>query len=73
MVLVPEMAAVDSTSILKVGYDQQAQELHVQFVGGRLYVYYPVPEAGYRELLAAGSKGNYVNREIKPNYAYRAL
>lgn len=67
----PEMVPVDSTSIEAVGYDEDAQELYVQFAGGRTYVYSGVSTYTYEDLLSAPSKGSYLNREIKPNYEAR--
>ncbi len=67
----PEMIAVDSTNIEAVGYDEPAQDLYVQFEGGRIYIYSGVSTYTYEDLLSAPSKGSYFNREIKPNYEAR--
>jgi hypothetical protein len=71
--MAPDMTPVDSSSVASVGYDEVAQELWVEFVGGRTYVYSPVPETTYQELVSAGSVGAYVNREIKPHYNCRVV
>jgi hypothetical protein len=65
-----EMFPVDSTNVEAIGHDPLAQELHVRFLNGATYVYHGVPEDVYLELMAAASKGSYLNRVIKPNYAY---
>jgi hypothetical protein len=67
------MTPVDSSSLLQVGYDSGSQELYIEFKEGRTYVYSPVPETTYRELLDADSKGSYFNREVKPKYDCRPL
>jgi hypothetical protein len=65
------MIPVESSSIELVGYDEEAQELYVRFVGGQTYVYSPVPRSAFEALLEAPSKGRYVNWEIKPYHHYR--
>lgn len=69
----PEMIFVDSSNIEAIGYDPGQRDLYVQFHGGRTYVYADVPDQIYGELLQADSKGSYLNREIKSNYAYREV
>jgi KTSC domain len=68
------MIPVESSSIELVGYDEQAQELYVRFHNrGRTYAYEDVPRAQFDALLAAPSKGRYLNWEIKPYHAYRRV
>lgn len=69
----PDMTPVDSSNIARVGYDASAQELYVEWIEGRIYVYSAVSETTYQELLDADSKGGYINREIKPHYECRQL
>lgn len=65
----PEMHFVDSSSVEAIGYDADAQELHVRFLkSGETYVYYSVEEWVFAELMQAASKGNYVNTRVKPHY-----
>lgn len=54
----PDMIPVDSSNILQVGYDADAQELYVEWIEGRTYVYSSVPESTYQELMNAESKGS---------------
>jgi hypothetical protein len=69
-----EMHYVDSSNIEAVGYDSSSQELHVQFLqSGKTYVYSSVPEWVFQELLAADSKGIYLNSQIKGTYDYYEL
>jgi hypothetical protein len=67
---VVEMTFVDSSNVEAIGYDADAQELHVRFLSGAYYVYSGVPQAVYDGLMAAPSKGSYLNREIKNVYQY---
>lgn len=68
-----EMRPVDSSAIASIGFEQDSGELHVLFHSGRTYAYEDVPESTFQEFLAADSKGSYLNREIKPNFACHEL
>lgn len=63
-----EMIAVQSTNVEAVGYDDGASALHVRFKNGDTYVYQNVPKQVFEELMAADSKGSYVNRVLRPAY-----
>ncbi len=72
--MIPEnMSPVDSSNVAQIGYDELAEELFVEFKSGSIYVYSPVPESTFEELLGSESKGGYINHEIKPNYSCRML
>ncbi len=64
----PEMHYVDSSNVEAIGYDSDAQELHVQFLKSGTYVYYNVEEWVFDEFMQADSKGTYLNAKIKPSY-----
>ncbi len=67
-----DMQFVDSSNIEAIGYDPEAQELHVRFLkSGDTYVYSDVNHSVFDELMQAESKGSYLNRRIKGNYQYR--
>lgn len=68
-----EMQYVDSSNIEAIGHDAAAQELHVRFLSGDTYVYHGVPQEVYDELMAAPSKGSYLNRMIKGNYEHSKM
>lgn len=69
-----QCTAVDSSSLRRVGYAEDARQLEVEFDGGTLYRYYDVPPRVYAELLAAPSKGSWFNREFKAlGFAYLRL
>jgi hypothetical protein len=60
---------VDSTNIEAIRYDEPACELQVRFLrSGDIYAYYNVEKWRFDELMAADSKGTYLNRSIKPSY-----
>lgn len=66
----PEMIYVDSSNVEAIGYDADAQELHVQFTSGGTYVYYEVPSSVFDAFMSAASKGSFLNREIKSVYRF---
>lgn len=61
-----KIVSVESSAILKVGYDEDA--LFVQFVGGDWYKYSHVPESIFEKLCNADSIGQFVNKEVKTKY-----
>ena len=64
----PEMTYVDSSNVEAIGYDNDAQELHVQFVHGTEYIYHGVSQEIFDQFMTAPSKGSFLNREIKNVY-----
>lgn len=66
----PDMVYVDSSNIEAIGYDDVAQELHVQFLSGGYYVYRNVPRQIFDGLMSAASKGSFLNREVKGVYQF---
>lgn len=72
--MMPEMQTVDSTNIEAIGYDPDSRELHVRFVqSGDTYAYYNVDKWVFNEFIAADSKGQYLNANIKGVYDYARL
>jgi len=61
----------DSSAIERAAYNPGTESLDIWYAGGNQYSYYGVPPAAYQRLLAAPSAGEYVNRQIKPNYPHR--
>ncbi len=45
----------------------------MRFTSGNTYVYYEVAKRVFNDLLAADSKGRFLNAEIKGAYDYRRL
>ena len=64
---------VQSSNIESVGYNPESKELLVCFKNGYDYRYYGVPIEEFQELLAAGSKGKYLNAHIKDKYRYKKV
>jgi KTSC domain-containing protein len=64
---------VDSTNIISAGYDPATKTLELEFVKGNIYQYFGVPRSIYEGLMAADSKGAFVNTEIKGSYDYNQV
>jgi len=65
------MQPVASSSIRAIGYDEDLSELWIAYHNAPdPYVYLNVPADAFTGLEEAGSKGEYVNRMIKPFYPY---
>ncbi len=69
----PEMVRVDSSNVAAVGHDPETQELYVEFLSGSTYMYAGVDHQTFEELRDAPSVGSFLNRVIKPNFAYSRL
>ncbi len=59
---------VSSSNIHSIGYEAKSQILEIEFHSGGIYQYAKVPEAVYRDLMQAGSKGSYFHRNIREQY-----
>ena len=67
--MMPEMHFVDSSNIEAIGYEKDAQELHVRFLkSGETYVYFGVEEWVFQEIMQSDSKGIYLNTNVKSRY-----
>ena len=62
-----------SSVIRRFTYDPSRRELTIEFVTGRIYVYYDVPERAAEAFRSAQSKGRYFNFHIRDNYAFREV
>ncbi|MFG2948486.1 KTSC domain-containing protein [Streptomyces adustus] len=63
-----ERTAVRSSNVRSVGYADEI--LEVEFHSGSVYQYRGVPEHVYTGLIAAASKGTYLDRMVKGAYGY---
>ncbi|MFK4061282.1 KTSC domain-containing protein [Brucella anthropi] len=61
---------VSSSNILSIGYDEASQTLEVEFQNSGIYQYYNVPLHIYDQLMAAPSKGQFLNIYITKGYPY---
>jgi lysyl-tRNA synthetase class 2 len=66
-------AVMPSTVIRRFTYSPDSEELTIEFVTGRRYVYSAVPEEEVQAMREAFSKGVYFNKHIRDRYAYREL
>lgn len=64
----PEMIPVASSMINAIGYDDEQQELVIQFNNGREYTYGGVPQSEFDNLRNAQSVGKYFASNIKGIY-----
>lgn len=59
-----------STVIRQFDYDSAEHRLDVQFVSGRRYSYFGVPEKLVADMRKATSKGGFFNRRIRDRYPF---
>ena len=59
-----------STAIRDFRYDAAEQRLDVQFVSGKRYSYFDVPEKLAADMTRASSKGGFFNRRIRDRYRF---
>lgn len=68
----PKLHPVESSAVARIGYDPEAAEVYVEYLGGDLYVYEGVPAEVFEDLTSADSKGTFVNAVIK-EYPFRKV
>jgi hypothetical protein len=64
---------VQSTAVSRVAYDPARESLYVLYMRGETFEYFKVPEAVYRDFLAAGSKGRFLNQRLKGRYGCTSI
>jgi hypothetical protein len=69
---IPKMHEVESSAVARIGYDAEAEEAYVEYIGGDLYAYEGVPAGVFEVLENAESKGTFVNAVIK-QYPFRSI
>jgi hypothetical protein len=67
------VAAVESTTLATVGYDEARELLQLEFHSRAIYQYFGVPPAVHVALLGAPSKGGYFNQAIRGRFPYRLV
>ncbi len=65
--------ALKSKMLSAVAYNHDWQQLYLKFRSGDVYCYRGVPVEEYQELLAADSKGKYVQNHIRNCYPYQRI
>jgi len=71
--MTPQMLPVSSSNIESVGYDEQNQEVYINFLNGSIYKYKGVPPNEFENLRTASSVGSYLNRNYKNIYPYERV
>lgn len=61
---------VSSSNIRSIGYDPSSQTLEVEFTNSFVYQFYNISEQVFDALMAAPSKGQFFNSQIKNMYPY---
>ncbi|PCH73279.1 MAG: ATPase [Rhodobacteraceae bacterium] len=65
-----ERQTVGSSNIASIGYDDATETLEIEFLTGAIYQYYNVGSDMHQNLMAAPSKGSFLNTYIRNAYAY---
>ena len=68
-----EMIQVSSSTIYAVGYDEEQQIVHVQFLNNSEYIYKGVQRSEFDGLLNAPSVGSYLHQNFKNVYMYERI
>jgi len=64
------IAAVESTTLATVAYDEVRNLLQLEFRSHAIYQYWGVPPIVHQALLGASSKGSYFNQVIRGRFPY---
>ncbi len=60
----------ESSNVLRVGYDDGALILIVEFKSSGTYHYFDVPRHIFEGMRAAPSRGQFLAQNVKPQYRY---
>lgn len=64
------LQTVESDVIHAVGYDEEIRVLEIIFNNGRIYQYRDVPREVFEGLMAAESKGNYFQENVRDEFDF---
>jgi KTSC domain len=67
------VTAVESTTLVRVSYDDARELLQLEFCSRAVYQYFNVPAAVHQSLLDASSKGRFFNQAIRGHFPYRLI
>ncbi len=68
------MIQIESSQLKAIGYNEERQELKVEFkYWNAFYIYSWVPKDEYEALMGAGSVGKYFSANIKNSYKYERI
>jgi len=62
-----------SSVVAAIRYDEKTFKLRVIFQSGSIYDYLKVPAEVYNEMRSASSKGEFLNKHIKPEYEFEKI
>ncbi|OKS88888.1 KTSC domain-containing protein [Mucilaginibacter polytrichastri] len=62
-----------SSVVANTEYDPKRKVLRITYTSGKVYDYLAVPQQVYDEMMAADSKGQYLNYSIKGKYRYKKV
>ena len=62
-----------SSVVAAIKYDVNSSTLRVVYVSGAVYDYKKVPEEVYNDMKKASSKGEFLNKQIKPNFDFEKI
>jgi KTSC domain len=65
--------AVESTSLISVGFAKEARILEIEFRTGVVYRYFAVPQSIFEEFKRAESKGRYFTQSIRGKYQFQRI
>jgi KTSC domain len=66
-------AAVESTTLATIAYDEAREVLQLEFRSRTIYQFLGVPAIVHQALLLAPSKGSYFNQAIRGRFPYQRL
>jgi KTSC domain len=62
-----------SSVVKKMEYKNDGHRLRITYVSGDIYDYLEVPKSVFVEMQASGSKGTFLNKQIKGHYAFEKV
>lgn len=65
--------SMPSTVIAHISYTAATQQLRIVFVSGMVYIYKQVPEAIFKQMKEAFSKGIFFNEHIKGKFDFEKI
>ena len=63
----------NSSQVKAIRYFSGSKTLEIDFVSGKTYQYYEVPESTYESALISESIGKFVNQHVKPVFEYKLI
>ena len=73
MAIKNKLTTMPSSVVAAIRYDAGTSKLRVIYVSGSIYDYKGVPEKVYKEMKEASSKGEFLNKRIKPIYEFEKI